>query len=50
LDTSFGTAVLKAQKVFTGSRSFYRQSAFKTACKANRLPNQHAFILIRLRG
>jgi hypothetical protein len=65
LDTSFGAAVLKARKVFTGSRAFYRQfacfvsfqrkplsqkAAFKTACKANRLSNQHASIPIRLSG
>jgi hypothetical protein len=26
LDTSFGAAVLKARKVITGNRAFYRQS------------------------
>jgi hypothetical protein len=65
LDTGFGAAVLKARKVFTGSRAFYRpfacfasfqrkplsqKAAFKTACKANRLSNQRASILMRLRG
>ncbi|MDR0638270.1 MAG: hypothetical protein LBG27_05095 [Spirochaetaceae bacterium] len=59
MDTSFGTAGLKARKVFRQPRLLppirlfcqpSQKAAFNTAGKANRLSNQRASILIRLSG